>query len=362
MIPAAPTRADATTAAETLYAAIDTFPFLTDADSAAAIAAMLTAQQRRILPAAPIITINASTPGTGKTLFAKVISAYATGRGAAAMSPGKDPAELEKRIDGVLLDADPIVLVDNIDFPVRSETLCIVSTEPTKAVRVLGGSRVSVVPTNATFCLTGNNLTLLGDLTRRVVMIRMDAGCERPEQRAFRRDAVQHVLDHRDALIAAGLTLMRAYQVAGSPDVETRPYGSFGLWDLMIRRAIVWSGFPGDPLEPAADLREEDHEYIGMRDLFVVWWELFESEPVTAADLIARARATVPLMGSGYDLETPALAGAVASIIGDSPRVGARELGYRLRAWQGRILGGFRLVRDRTRSKGGVRYRLEAGQ
>jgi len=157
-----PTQSDAINAAELFYQAVETFGFATNADASAALAAMLTAMQRRLLPAAPIVAVSASTPGTGKTLFANVTAAFATGRRASAMAPGKDPAEMEKRIDTLLLDADAIVLIDNVSFPLLSDTLCIVATEDLKAVRVLGASRRVNVPTNSTFILTGNNLTLLG--------------------------------------------------------------------------------------------------------------------------------------------------------------------------------------------------------
>jgi len=125
----------------------------------------------------------------------------------------------------------------------------------------------------------------------------------------------------------------------------------------MVRRPLVWCGLP-DPLEPAADLREEDHEFVSMRDLWRVWWETWKAQPVTAAEIIERARALVPKFGDGFERENPALFEAVAGIIGDHPKAGARELGYRLRAWRGRILGQYRLIRHR-KTDSGISYIIE---
>ncbi|MCK7579275.1 MAG: hypothetical protein MZV65_28465 [Chromatiales bacterium] len=62
-----------------------------------------------------------------------------------------------------------------------------------KSVRILAQSRIDESPTNVCLLMTGNNLTLLGDLARRSLVCTLEAGVERPELRAFARDAIEHV-------------------------------------------------------------------------------------------------------------------------------------------------------------------------
>ncbi|MFB1490779.1 MULTISPECIES: hypothetical protein [unclassified Thiocapsa] len=358
-IPDNPTRADAAAACEAMYQAVETFPFVSTADQSACLAAIMTGLSRRTMPAAPLIAINANTPASGKTLLANVVAAVATGRPASPMTVAKDPAELEKRVDAALLDADAFILLDNISFPIRSDALCVCATDSTKVIRVLGSSRSIRTPISSLFILTGNNLSLLGDLARRILMIRLDAGCERPELRTFARDAMQTIRDRRAELIAAALTVSVAYFRAGCPparpDPEGRetvsPYGSFGDWDRMIRRPLIWAGMP-DPLDAVGDLRQEDHEFIAMRDLLRAWHEIYDDAPVTAA---RAAQDAAEFIGGGLTpaaRKAPALHDAM-SAMGIDPRTGgSRELGYRLRAWQGRIIGGLRLDRDRKTMTG----------
>ena len=347
-------------AGSTLYEAIETFPFVTTADAAAALAGILTALLRRLLPSAPILGVSASTPGTGKSKLIAVIASIASGRPPAVVAIGSTPEELEKRLDAVLLKGDALVSFDNVDRPIKSDVLCQVATEATKGVRVLGESKNVEAPTNVTLCATGNNLVLVGDLIRRTMLCNLDAGCERPELRVFDRDAVGHVLEQRPSLIAAALTIAKSYIDAGCPEVDARPFGSFEAWDRMVRRPLIWAGWP-DPLTPAESLREQDHELSGMRDLLIAWQEA-QPEPCTAAELSALIRSQVPRFGEGYDAQWPALRDAAVTVMGDLPRWGPRELGYRLRAMAGRLFAGRRVVKAGTASHNkGVLWRVEGG-
>ncbi|WP_292482028.1 hypothetical protein, partial [Mesorhizobium sp.] len=54
-----------------------------------------------------------------------------------------------------------------------------------------------------------------GDLNRRTIQIRLDAQCQRPEERRFEFDAIDLALRRRPELVAAALTVERAYLSAG---------------------------------------------------------------------------------------------------------------------------------------------------
>ena len=349
---------DRDAASKGLYSLFDTFPFASDADAAAALAMAMTALLRRVLPSAPINGVSASTPATGKSLLADCISALVTGRRAPVAAIGKDSEELEKRIDSILLKGDPICVFDNVMRAVSSDVLCQVATQPHKSIRVLAQSRIVEAPTNVCWIMTGNNLTLLNDLTRRVLLCNLDAGCERPELRSFKRDAVEHVLKHRAQGIRWALQISKAYLDAGCPEVDLHPFGSFELWDRMVRRPLVWAGWP-DPLGPAAGMREQDQEFDAMADLMRGWWEAAKGQAMTAAELYALMTEQVPRMGGGYAVAWPALHEAANTAFGDLGRLSPRDLGYRLRQWAGRILSGMRIVAEKGKTKHGKAWRVE---
>jgi putative DNA primase/helicase len=340
--PPAPSFEDAEQSMSILLDLIHEFPLVDYEDRAAVLAGIIGGLVRRILPAAPMMAITAPTPGTGKTLVAETFSIVASNRRASVLSLGHDDAEAEKRLSGVLLAGDACILLDNIERPLKGDLLCQVLTQPSVRLRPLGASGMISIPTHALMVATGNNLAVVGDLKRRVAMIRLDAGTERPEQRTFNRDHLADVFARRGELIRAALTITLAYLAAGAPAIEgLHPLGGFAEWDRMVRRPLVWLGLP-DPLKASEGLREQDPDLEAMRLLFSAWRETFGDKPATVAEVVAAGMAT-PLMSS--DRTHPELYDALQLVCSEKPN--ARRLGYWLRAHRDRIVDGLQLKSSR---------------
>lgn len=336
--PAMPSMEDAEQSMTILLDLIREFPLIDYEDRAAVLAGIITGLVRRSLPAAPMMAITAPTPGTGKTLLAETFSIVASNRRASVLSLGHDDAEAEKRLSGVLLAGDACILLDNIERPLKGDLLCQVLSQPSVRLRPLGASGMISIPTQALMAATGNNLVLLGDLKRRVGLIRMDAGTERPEQRTFARDHLADVFARRGELIRAALTIPLAYLAAGAPTIEgLHPLGGFAEWDRMVRRPLVWLGLP-DPLKASEGLREQDPDLEAMRLLFAAWRQAFVDKPVTAAEVVAAGMAT-QLMSS--DRTHPELYEGLQLVCSEKPNT--RRLGYWLRAHRDRIVDGLQL-------------------
>ena len=329
--PELPIRTDALYALDELSETIRDFPFTEDADRAAAIAGILTVLFRRSLPSAPMVCFTAPTPGTGKSLLVDICAVIGTGRRAAVLSLGNDQTESEKRLASALLAGDTLISLDNVERPLFGDFLCQILTQPAAIIRPLGASNKISVPTNCSFFCTGNNLDFRGDLKRRILLARLDAGIERPEQRRFKRDALRYVAERRGNLIRASLTIVRAYLAAGAPNVDIAPFGSFEQWDAWCRRPLVWLGLP-DPLWSAEQVRVEDPDITTQRQLFAAWRRLHGDAAVTAGELAQQAQ----LAGSDNDLQE-----AVSSACAE--HISARRLGNWLRRHRGRVIDGYRL-------------------
>src|SRR5262249_14917208 len=141
----------------------------------------------------------------------------ATGRLTTAMSQGANEEEDEKRLFSVLLQNDLILLIDNVKRPIEGDALCTILTQSSWQSRVLGENRKVEVQTNALMMASGNNLTFKGDMTTRALLCRLDAKMENPETRRFDVDLKSWIPEHRTALVVAGLTVLRAFVVAGRP-------------------------------------------------------------------------------------------------------------------------------------------------
>src|SRR6516164_278887 len=116
---------------------------------------------------------------------------------------------------------------------------------------------------------TGNNITFRGDMIRRGLVCNLEALDERPELRAFQRDTLEFAADNRGAYVAAALTIVRAYLVAGSPKV-CGPFGSYAAWSTMVRSPLVWLGEP-DPVISMEGLRDEDEELSNISEFVQQW-------------------------------------------------------------------------------------------
>jgi hypothetical protein len=153
-----------------------------------ALSAILTILDRRSMTAAPLHAFTSPTAGTGKSLLVDVAAMLATRQPMPVISQGRTEEELEKRLGAALLAGDTAIALDNCEHPLESSFLCQALTHQKLNIRMLGVSKNVETPVNAAIFATGNNLSIVGDLTRRALISALDAKCERPELRLFDTD------------------------------------------------------------------------------------------------------------------------------------------------------------------------------
>jgi hypothetical protein len=267
-VPDAPTYDDARAALAALAHPLRGFPFVTDAARSVALSAMLTALVRPSLRTSPLHGYDAPTAGTGKSMLAVAAGLLATGCRPPAMSQGKSDEEDEKRLSTVLFAGDPVIYIDNCERPIAGDFLCSMLTEETVQARILGYSERRLLPATALVLASGNNLAFAGDTARRAVVCRLDAEVERPDTREFDFDVHAEIRATRAALVVAGLTVLRAYAVAGRP-VRLTPMGSFNDWEW-IRGALVWLGC-ADPADTRAAIFDNDPRKSDLLEIMDLW-------------------------------------------------------------------------------------------
>jgi putative DNA primase/helicase len=356
-VPEKPDKEDAIKALAVLKDLLATFPFVTDADRSVALSGILTAIHRRSLPTAPAHCLTAPVAGSGKSMIVDIASEIADGRRAAVMSLGRTDEEAEKRLGSALIAGDSIISIDNIDRPFGGELFCQALTQTMLKIRILGYSKIVEVPSNAVLFANGNNLTLVGDMTRRAIMCTMDPGVERPETRTFTRDPLAMVRADRDKYVIAVLTILRAFHVAGKP-FQTDPLGSFVEWSNWIRGALIWLG-EADPCETMEKIRQNDPKLGAVVAVISQWAEVIGYDKrVTTKDLIDHAIEKVEGGGSGYypkqEFANPELRKALLIVAGDGGSINSRRLGIWLGSIENRLVQGCKIVRDGERGGVGV--------
>lgn len=345
VIPDQPTRADAEIALKTLIAPFQEFPFVAGEDVAVHITAILTAIQRRRLGACPIFGYSAPAQRSGKSLLAESAAIIATGKPAPATAVSGDREEIRKAITSALREGHVIINLDNIEAPLASPDLAKAITQSEYQDRLLGESRMLRLPTNVLWTATGNNLVFRGDLSSRALLCRIDSGLERPEARTFTISHLEDFLrDNRRHLVAAALTILRAYYVAGRPRQEVPPWGGFSNWSAFIREPIVWLGL-ADPCKTRETVLVDDPEREESLAVLTSLHEAFPDSEFTVKMIADRCGADDTLKNSIL---------SVAAGRQQRHEVDSRRLGWWCRNRRDQVLGGLRLRLSRKTS--GIAY------
>jgi hypothetical protein len=241
-IPVIPDMDDVRAALKALWLPVSQFPFCTPTDQTVMLTAMLTAVVRKLLPTSPGFGFDAPVQGSGKTLLLKVLAAL-TGE-TPTISPQPDSMsddEMRKRIFAMLREGKGTLVIDNIVGNFDSPSLAAAVTSVSYSDRVLGESRSETVPSTALVLLSGNNLKLMGDLPRRVLVCRIDPKIETPHARSFNFDPEQLVTQYRQELVAAAIILMHAYMEANPAEKPgLGRMASFEIWDDLVRQTVCW--------------------------------------------------------------------------------------------------------------------------
>jgi hypothetical protein len=285
-----PTRAQALAALEQLKALIRGYRF-DAAGRSVTLSCTITGVVRSALPAAPGHGFDAPVPGSGKTKLFDIASVLATGHRAAAIaaSAGRNATdELYKQLAASVLAGDQMILLDNLEIVLDLPLLCQILTEEKVTIRQFGRLKNVVAACVALVGATGNNLAIAGDNMRRFVVARILIDVERPELREFGFDPVEEARNHRPDLVAAALTVVRAYLVSGGRQ-KLPPLGSFERWSRWVREALVWLG-EADPVDTMERIRTVDTAMIRRRQLMKAW--PFATE-TSVATVIARAQERV---------------------------------------------------------------------
>lgn len=285
-IPAEPSRKDALAALQILMSPFREYPFVEQVDHTVVAAAILASILSSTLPAKPAIGVSANAPATGKSKLVDAIAMIATGSAIPMITVGKTETETEKRVDGLLIEGNPLIGIDNVVGVIGDAKMCAVLTNPLVKVRALGTSTMVTVRAPQLF-LNGNNLTPNGDLCRRMLMVELNAGVANPGARNFTFDPVEEAAKNRAALVVAAITILRAYHVAGQPDVGLNPLGSYVDWSRRVRDALVWLGQP-DVASTINKVRSNDPERRALEALIRGWSSVVGTAPVRAADLISQ--------------------------------------------------------------------------
>jgi hypothetical protein len=244
----------------------------------------------------------------------------------------------------VLRSGARAIIWDNVVGSFDSAAMASAITSPNFQDRILGASSSSSVPNRAMLILTGNNLTLAGEMPRRVLVARIDPATDRPFSRHFNVDPFDVCQSERQTMIASALVLIRAHLSNSDGALGKGRLASFEMWDAWVRQTVIYAnslmpGKFGDVMEVVQANQEQDPEQETLGILLDAWQRNFGSEYKLTSEVMA-------VLKVGYVSEL-SVAGQLNEAVSDVYGKGAmtsRSLGKTLGYRAGRVVNGKRLV------------------
>ena len=332
-----PTADDVKRAVETIAEPFAQFPFVGDSDRANFIGLLLTPILRSAIDGpVPLALITATTPGTGKSLLSRAAVRLATGSDSNFAAWPDDETELRKFITSTLSMGGPFVVFDNISKEMRSDVLSQALTCETWQDRLLGGNVLAELPNRAIWIATGNNLSATGDLARRCYRIALDANLPQPWERSGfeHTDLIGYLADRRGSILAALLTLARAWYNAGWPAGDMVPMGSFENWSRVIGGILQYAGVPGF-LGNRGDAYDDTESQEWMA-FFVAWHAHYGRAEKSTGDVIETLKTDAAFAALLPDDLQDTFAAMTA---GNTKASLSKQLGAALKRVKGRLFG-----------------------
>ena len=291
--------------------------------------------------------------GTGKSTLQEMAARIVHGTEPAMRPWVADEDELRKSLYACLMAGDRSIWIDNVPdgHKIRSAVLEAFLTSAVWKDRKLGESTTNSIQNKTVMVASGNNMTPVGALARRSLVVRLDANTEHLRDRIFKiQNPRRYVMDNRAQLLVDALTIIKAYHHGTSKqcrrEVPPVTLPSFESWSQLAREPLIWLGM-ADPV--LTQLHETDDEVRNIGPIFGKLLMNFGERTFTAGDM---ARIVGSLADENNELSDMLMQ------MGCAEPNNPTKVGYWLRAAKDKIGGGWKLVHE-GHGKQGVKWQLK---
>jgi DNA polymerase-1 len=308
---------------------------MTPADHANLLGLALTPLVRGLVPLVPLAVVDGLQMGVGKNILADIIAILMSGKPAAPLPYTRDDSETRKVITSAFRSGADLFVFDEAHV-LEGASFARAITSITYQDRVLGASNMAEFPNKVTWMSLGNQVQVNGDMSRRVYRIAIRPEGANPQDRPtsiFRNQKPREwALEHRAELLAAGLTLVRAWFAAGRPaPAKGVSFGSFEAWEKTVGGILALAGVHDFLGNLAAWRSESDLENQYWFSHLAWLHEKFGDVPFTSADVVSAAIRDPREFEAPPGLDDPSVKGYSKAIGSEYARRRDRNFnGYRL--------------------------------
>lgn len=315
--------------------------------------ALLPFVRRMIQGPTPGHLIEASTPGSGKGLLAKilVLPFLNTAPNATPFADGED--ERRKSLMAALIAGRAVTLIDNLKGKVDSPVLEGVLTSDVWQDRLLGVTGTAYAANKTAWVFTGNNADLSLDMARRCLRIRLDQGVERPyeQSRAYvHADIEEWTRENRGRIISALVALVRNWIESAKPKPD-KLLGSFESWSRVVGGILVAAGFDGWLAGRDSLIQSADRQGDQLKHFVAAWVDEIGDTAAYTPTLVGLAEKHGLLLGTLGDGTERSKQTRLGAFLGKARgRVFGVGEGASFETWR---------IPEQSRDRGGAHWRLE---
>ena len=302
--------------------------------------------------------IGAHQAGSGKSLLATMVQLVHGG----SMMPAlhNNDEELRKQITSNLYNANTSVCVwDNASGHFSSPCLDALLTSRTWSDRMLGHTQQISLVNDRLWLMTGNNLSLGSDLSRRTTWCTINPNVPHPEKRTgfLIEDMKGYVVANRGKILWALYTLIAAWRAKGMP-TWCENSDSFCEWVGAVNGILRCGGWEGQFDTDESKSQEDGYEACEWGDFFEAIYEVKGENTWTCAEVISlvKANALSPISGISGDILPNELA---TEFFKGATQMASKVMGRRMGEMKNSFRGGYQLVRSPNKAKGVYRWHLK---
>lgn len=235
----------------------------------------------------PLEVINATRPGSGKTLLGRALQRAHTPSGFAEITENPDNNHFRSEVFSVLRNAPSSLMIDNVRSNLEQDWLHGLITARETDYRLLGVSQTVKVASPPQWLVTANNPTLHPEMLRRVFPVRLDPQHEMPWRRStdeFRIPNLLRWIEENRKEILRNIYTCVIYWLQTGQQRGKRVLGSFREWSEVLGGIVESCGLEGFLANLDDETESVDLRTIQMRELFKIWNSRRGKEWITAAE------------------------------------------------------------------------------
>ena len=241
----------------------------------------------------PLHLVNAPLERTGKSkLVEEVLGGIVLGTQMAALQQVGEGEEFDKRVLGLLKQAETLVHLDNVNDGLALGQLASALTATYYQGRTLGKNEMLKLLNTLIWVVSGNNVEASGEIIKRVIPIHLQPKTDKPEMRPLddfqHPDLRRYIREVRCQVLSCLIGMVENWKSAKRP-LHSQPMGGFEQWSAIVGGILNANGYVRWMTNASSWRISVDRRGGDLEGLVDAWAQRYGDHPIKAKHVVALA-------------------------------------------------------------------------